>query len=91
MKFKLINVERTQTNSRLRYTCDVQVDDWSIWKNCCVFVREDGTSYVRPPVRELTVGRKKPIYQELVEIESPVIQKQFQTEVLNQIKAALKN
>jgi hypothetical protein len=89
MKFKLINVERTQSDSRLRYTADVQVDDWMIWKNVCVFVRPDGTAFVRPPVRQIH-GPKKTIYEELIVIESPIIQRQFQTEVLNQIDMAMK-
>ena len=88
MKFKVINIEPTQTDSRLRFTCDVQVDDWMTWRNVCVFYREDGTRYIRPPVRQIH-GPKKTIYEELVVIDSPIIQKQFQTEILQQLDLAL--
>jgi len=84
MKTQVINIEQTKTNSRLKYTCDVKIDDWMTWKNVCVFVREDGSRYARLPTRP-RLCETKTVYEELVKIEKPRYMKEFQKQVLMQL------
>jgi len=89
MDIQVQNLEWTKTNSRLKATMDVKVD-WLTLKNCCLFVREDGTREVRPPIRQQHYPGKT-IYEQLVVFNTPRRKKTFQTEVLKQIDAMSKN
>ena len=88
MEIELINLEPTKSTSRLRYVCDLRIDKWLLLRNCTVFIRQDGSKYVRLPVRQ-KFGADKTIYEEIVKIDKPETQWEFQQQALKLINERL--
>jgi hypothetical protein len=83
MDITITNFEWTKTKAkgRLKATMDIDLKGL-LFKNCCLFMREDGSRYLRLPVRELAIKGKPPIYSEMVEIVDKQKRVQFHREAL---------